>query len=188
MMPVAGSSNCCGSVYRLSCGTGGLKHEEQMLRIGANSTVLTSSAATTLIVEDTHDDTCTCESPLIPMQFTQPVEVLDAILFSEAALREKRREEIRMEDEKLLKARRENILKQPPLVVRPPLLSPFCPNGLPPLEIKQEPLFMEKDTVVSSIREELQKQRREKAETEAALQEAELAALELKLLLQKVSI
>nr|CCC90418.1 conserved hypothetical protein [Trypanosoma congolense IL3000] len=128
---------------------------------------------------------CSCEAPPAPVEFAQPTEVLDAVLAAEADLREQRREEMLKEDA-MLQAPPENPKYcHRPRVVRTLLPSPFSPNCLPPIIHEHRPVFMENDPLIASLRAEIQKKQREEAELASAMEEAELAALKLKVMLMK---
>ncbi|KAH9593468.1 hypothetical protein LSM04_006394 [Trypanosoma melophagium] len=126
--------------------------------------------------------TCPCEVPTPPpADYADTQQSLDALLQEEANVRLKRREEEREHEQQQQLGKGKNRLTS---VVNPfPYCSVFAPPGMLPIDTAPRPLFMANDEKISRIRAEIHKQQQEAAEREAAIEEAQLAALELKCML-----
>ncbi|RNF17553.1 uncharacterized protein Tco025E_04788 [Trypanosoma conorhini] len=114
--------------------------------------------------------TCSCHVPTPPPEeCAEAAEALDALLHAETQARLQRR---------TLQGTSTGDWEEPF-----PYCSVFAPPCMFPIRTAPLPLFMSDDSVVSGIRASLLKERQDSAVAEAAMEEAELAALELKCML-----
>ncbi|RNF05604.1 hypothetical protein TraAM80_04432 [Trypanosoma rangeli] len=114
--------------------------------------------------------TCSCHSPSPPSgEYAHTTESLDILLDAETQARLQRRIQQESSTEIV-----EELF---------PYCSVFAPPGMFPIQTAPVPLFMDDDNLVSDIRASLLKERHDAAVAEAAMEEAELAALELKCML-----
>ncbi|KAG8347865.1 hypothetical protein ERJ75_000764000 [Trypanosoma vivax] len=115
---------------------------------------------------------CTCETPGTGVTYTYSLNELDDLLQAEAEER----------------ARHRNVRRDMGAFVGPgsTYYTPFIPSGMVPFETKPSVLTLSDDHILAGLRAQLQEERRETEETLAAMEAAQLAALELKYsLLQK---
>ncbi|KEG06288.1 hypothetical protein DQ04_14821010 [Trypanosoma grayi] len=117
---------------------------------------------------------CGCEAPRPPLpEYAVPCESLDAVLREEAHARIQRRQAQQQHGAATAAVSDDTLLHS----------SAFNTPSFIPIDTRPRELFMANDAVVSGIREGLLKERQEADAAAAAMEEAQLAALELKCML-----
>ncbi|ORC89115.1 uncharacterized protein TM35_000131190 [Trypanosoma theileri] len=121
---------------------------------------------------------CVCEVPTPPpADYVETQQSLDALLQKEADMRVKRREEEKEREQQQLGKGKNRMAA---VLDAFPYCSAFAPPGIVPIDTSPRPLFMSNDEQISRLRAQIQKEQQEAAEKDAAMEEAQLVALELK--------